>query len=244
MSEHVSDIQSQAALQIDYPSREAFLEEYDREFVDGRAAVEVEKPLACQERVELWVTFPGLRAALRLRGLVTSVEEGAGHRPTLNIELHVRSSAWPKLQQMVERIRAADPSLVAPVVRVLLVEDNPHVARLIREGLDAYCSRSGQEQDFDISVADNGKQALAHLEAAPCDVLVSDVYLPVLDGVQLFTAIRNNARLQRLPIIAMSAGGEEVRERALAAGADCFLEKPLLLADVLGAVRRVLGGRC
>ena len=68
MTDQSAEGRAAAALQINYPSREVFLEDFDRELAHGRAAVQVDRPLPRGERVELRVSFPGLRAPLRLRG--------------------------------------------------------------------------------------------------------------------------------------------------------------------------------
>ena len=243
MTEHAGDSRATAALQITYASRDAFLEDYDRELCHGRAAVQVEKPLPRDEKVELRASFPGLRASLRLRGVVIAIDEIEGGPRRLRLELTVGTPAWTKLQKQVEQVRAGDPAVVVPVLRVLLVEDNPHVARLIREGLDAYAHRSDEGVDFAISYAANGKEALDHLAASACDLLLADVYLPVLDGERLFNIVRADARLKRLPIVAFSAGGDDARQRALGSGADCFLDKPVRLAELLRALRRVMKER-
>lgn len=232
-----------AALQVSYSSREAFLEDYDGELSQGRAAVEVEQPLPLEERVELRVSFPGLRAPLRLRGVVRGVERTGAGRPRLRLELARGSAAWARVEQQVAQIRSGDPALMLPVLRVLLVEDNPHVARLFREGLESYGRRSGQGSDFAITYATNGQEALDKLTSSPCDLLLADVYLPVLDGERLMRIVRSDPSLADLPIVAFSAGGDDARERALSAGADCFLEKPVRLADLLRALHRALEGR-
>ncbi len=240
----MTEATASAARQVNYSSREAFLEDYDRELSQGRAAVEVEQPLPPDERVELRVSFPGLRAPLRLRGVVRGVESaGDRGRPRLRLELARGSATWARVQQQVAQIRSGDPALMLPVLRVLLVEDNPHVARLIREGLESYGRRTGQGSDFAISYATNGQEALDRLTSSPCDLLLADVYLPVLDGERLMRIVRSDPRLGDLPIVAFSAGGDDARERALSAGADCFLDKPVRLAELLRALRRAFEGR-
>jgi len=72
---------------------------------------------------------------------------------------------------------------------------------------------------------------------------IVDIYLPVMDGDTMIRALRKDPRWENLPIIAVSAGAQEARQRALKAGADFFLDKPLRLSDVLSTVRRLLATR-
>ena len=70
--------------------------------------------------------------------------------------------------------------------------------------------------------------------------MIVDIYLPVMDGDTLIRALRKQERFKDLPIIAVSSGAEEAKERALSAGADFFLDKPFRLSDVLVSMRRLV----
>jgi CheY-like chemotaxis protein len=129
---------------------------------------------------------------------------------------------------------------MAPTVRILVVEDNPHVARLIRDGLTGYHQRTGDHTTFTTEHASNGKEALNCLMNESFDLLIVDIYLPVMDGASLIRAARKEERWQDLPIIAVSAGADEAKQMALEAGADFFLDKPFRLSDVLQTMRKLL----
>jgi CheY-like chemotaxis protein len=129
------------------------------------------------------------------------------------------------------------------IIRVLLVEDNPHVAELITDGLDGAARRemSGRVA-FLFDVVGDGHAALERLKNIEPDLIILDVYMPVMDGASFLRHIRAQEATAKVPVIALSAGGPSAREAAMKAGANVFLDKPLRLNEVLGAAARLLGG--
>src|SRR5262249_23551217 len=89
-------------------------------------------------------------------------------------------------------------------------------------------------------VAYDGQEALQHLEAAMPDLVICDLYLPVMDGAAFLRHLRGHARAAKTPVIALSAGGVGAREAAMAAGADVYFDKPIRLQDVRAAAMRLL----
>ncbi|MDE3054417.1 MAG: response regulator, partial [Gemmatimonadota bacterium] len=103
---------------------------------------------------------------------------------------------------------------------VAVVEDNPDNRLLLRAILgDAY----------DIVEYDNGEDALAAFARARPDVVLLDISLPGMDGLQILARIRDDAALRTLPVIALTAhamAGD--REKYLRAGFDDYLTKPIV----------------
>jgi len=131
------------------------------------------------------------------------------------------------------------------IVHVLLVEDNPHVAELITDGLEGAARRDlGGKVGFTFDLCGNGQIALDRLKKAPPDIIIMDVYMPVMDGAQFLRHVRalqdNGGGGGRVPVIALSAGGPAAREAALSAGADVYLDKPIRLAEVVRQATRLL----
>jgi signal transduction histidine kinase/ActR/RegA family two-component response regulator len=105
-------------------------------------------------------------------------------------------------------------------VRVLLAEDHPLNRKLIHELLDG----SGAILDL----AENGEQAIAATRSTRYDVLLMDVQMPVVDGLEATRAIRRLPGLEALPIIAMTANAlDQDRAECLEAGMNDFLPKPI-----------------
>jgi CheY-like chemotaxis protein len=186
--------------------------------------------------VRLALSFPGLVESITIDGVVRWGR--AGDEPGVGIEF-LATEGQRRLATLIERIRARDPRVVARVVRVLVVEDNPHVAAFIGEGL-AGSSRRSADVSFAVRTATNGKDALALLEQERFDALIIDVYLPVIDGAHVIEQLRQRLGLRDLPVIAVSAGGEAARTAALAAGANIFIDKPMRLRQVIDTMRTLL----
>ena len=131
----------------------------------------------------------------------------------------------------------ADARLPALGLRVLLAEDNPVNALLAR----ALLQRSGCEV---VGVGD-GAEALEALEAAPYDLVLMDVHMPVLDGFAATRAIRaRGGRIGATPVVALTAAAmEEDRRACLAVGMDDFITKPLEPERVAAVLERWGRGR-
>jgi DNA-binding response OmpR family regulator len=118
-------------------------------------------------------------------------------------------------------------------MRVLLVEDQEKTASFIRKGLVA--------EGFAVDLAPDGETALALAVAANFDAIVLDIMLPGRDGLSVLRLLRE--RRVTTPVLLLSARGE-VSERieGLNAGADDYLPKPFVLAELIARVR-ALGRR-
>jgi CheY-like chemotaxis protein len=126
-------------------------------------------------------------------------------------------------------------------VRVLLIEDNPHVADLITDGLEGAARRAmAGRLAFAFELCSNGQAALDKLKTMAPDLIICDVYMPVMDGAQFLRHLRASPQAAKTPVIALSAGGPAAREAAMAAGANVFLDKPIRLNEVLSAAMALL----
>jgi CheY-like chemotaxis protein len=97
-----------------------------------------------------------------------------------------------------------------------------------------------------VELASDGNEAFARvLGTPPVDLVITDVYMPVMSGFALVEKIRSEPRLQNLPVVVISSGGAEERERVSRLGADFFLQKPVKYQDIVATVRTLLaaGGR-
>jgi two-component system sensor histidine kinase/response regulator len=139
----------------------------------------------------------------------------------------------------VLRRRTAGPRpRPARPLRVLVAEDNP-VNQEVAVGM---VERAGHTA----VVVSQGREALAALEREPFDVVLMDVQMPELDGLETTAAIREREREVggHLPIVAVTAHAMKGDvERCLAAGMDAYVAKPLRSAELLAAIEGVLGGR-
>lgn len=118
-------------------------------------------------------------------------------------------------------------------VRVLVVDDDESLAELFVRALLA----AGAV----VHSTHNGRDALEALRDARFDVLVSDLDMPYLDGLDLVSHVRASERDRALPALALTGSTTpDIRRRALDAGFDEFATKPVLAVDLVAAVKRLL----
>ncbi|MBN1933650.1 MAG: PAS domain S-box protein [Anaerolineae bacterium] len=119
----------------------------------------------------------------------------------------------------------------AKPLSVLLVEDNPVNQKLVV----AVLSRGGHQ----VTLAENGVQALAMVERLTFDVVLMDVQMPEMDGLTATRIIRSKPQLENLPIIAMTAHAlKGDRERCLEAGMNDYVSKPIRAQELFEAINR------
>ena len=116
--------------------------------------------------------------------------------------------------------------------RVLLAEDEPNIVA----SLTFLLERAG----FAVAAEPNGAAACKAALDDPPDVIILDVMLPELDGMEILRRIRTDGNCRDVPVIMLTAKGQrEDRAAAMGSGADVFITKPFANATVLDAVRRL-----
>jgi uncharacterized protein (TIGR02266 family) len=227
---------------VEYEGADDLLGDYTENLSSGGTFVATNRELPIGTQITLVLGFPGLLEPIAVEGTVrwtrgasTDVEEaGAG------IEF-APGPARDQLAAIIEKIRQGDPKTLSRIIKVLVVEDNRHVAQLINDGLKGAAKRDfGGGVSFAISNAEDGRLAIEALRNEPFDALIIDIYLPVVDGAKVISTARSELGLVNLPIIAVSAGGDSARKSALAAGANIFLDKPMRLRQVIDTIRKLI----
>jgi two-component system, OmpR family, response regulator RegX3 len=128
-----------------------------------------------------------------------------------------------------EQVRAYDPAGMSGPATVLVAEDDDQNRLLLRQALE--------REGFAVQEAIDGPAAMRLLTVDPPDVLLLDLGLPGLDGLEIITRVR---RTSGLPIIVLSGRtAEEDRIAGLVAGADDYVVKPYSLAELMARVRAV-----
>jgi two-component system, sensor histidine kinase len=115
---------------------------------------------------------------------------------------------------------------------ILLAEDNDDMRQLYSLVL--------AQAGFDVREAMNGKEALAAVKRSRPDVLITDIMMPVMDGLELIARIKNEPALSDLPIIAISAYGGDYLSRAYTVGATGVIGKPIDPDSLIDAVIHAL----
>src|SRR5262245_4532504 len=117
--------------------------------------------------------------------------------------------------------------------RVLIVEDEPDIRELVVHHL----KRDG----YQVSAAASGEEALRQVQVSPPDLVLLDLMMPAMDGLEICRRLRQDPATATLPVIMLTAKGDEVdRVVGLEVGADDYIVKPFSPKEVLARVRAVL----
>ncbi len=119
------------------------------------------------------------------------------------------------------------------MIRVLIAEDNAVNRELLRELLEL--------RGYTVLEACDGQEALRIIEQTPPDLLLLDIGMPVMDGFAVIRRIRENPRLAKLPVVAVTAYAMRGdKERILNSGFDGYLSKPINSSSLASELDRVL----
>lgn len=117
-----------------------------------------------------------------------------------------------------------------PDIHFLVVEDSPTMRQLISFALK-------RVHGSKIIEASDGIDALKKLSGAKFDLILTDINMPIMDGLKLVSLIRGNDQYREIPIIIITTeGAEEDRKKGLALGANAYLSKPIQTAELLKLV--------
>ena len=151
-------------------------------------------------------------------GVIRGVSDGPGRGARFTVSLPAVDVPAPQ-----DRAKAALSS--ATTSRILIIEDN----RDARDSLALLLKAAGNE----VQIAENGNQGLAMAAVQPFDIIIVDIGLPDIDGYEVARKVRRVSTTSRIRLIALTGYGlPEDRERALAAGFDNHLTKPVDLANL------------
>lgn len=118
--------------------------------------------------------------------------------------------------------------------KVLVVEDSPTMRQLIVFALKRI-------RGFQIVEANDGVDGLKKLSAQKFDLILTDINMPIMDGLKLVSMVRNDPNYKDTPIIVITTeGATEDRERALALGANEYITKPIQTIQILETVKKLM----
>ncbi|QXM05830.1 response regulator transcription factor [Crassaminicella indica] len=117
--------------------------------------------------------------------------------------------------------------------KVLVVDDEQHIIELIQFNLES--------NGYDVITSENGEDAIVIAQEEMPDVIILDLMLPGIDGFEACKKIRNNEKTRKIPIIMLTAKGEETdKVLGLELGADDYLTKPFSVRELIARIKAIL----
>jgi two-component system chemotaxis response regulator CheY len=118
--------------------------------------------------------------------------------------------------------------------KILIIEDSPTMRQLIAFALKRL-------QGVKIVEANDGVDGLKKLSSDKFDLILTDINMPVMDGLKLVSLVRNDANYRTTPIVVITTeGAQEDRDRALSLGANDYITKPIQANRILDLARALL----
>ena len=119
--------------------------------------------------------------------------------------------------------------------RCLIVEDSPTMRQLIVFALKRI-------PELDIVEASDGVDALKKLPGQKTDLVLTDINMPIMDGLKLVSLLKSNPLYKDIPVVIITTeGAAEDRDKGLALGARAYIPKPIQTNNLLKVVREILG---
>jgi DNA-binding response OmpR family regulator len=119
------------------------------------------------------------------------------------------------------------------MAKILLVEDNDLIIRALKHYLD--------KEGYAVTVASNGREGIDILSKQSFDVVVTDLMMPFANGLDIIKAVRSGSALKRTGVIVVSSiGNESTLKEAFNLGADDYLTKPVVAADLLSRIKKLI----
>src|SRR6476660_1132677 len=117
--------------------------------------------------------------------------------------------------------------------RVLIVDDDPDIQRLVSYNLT--------QAGFEVATAESGRKALESVQKHPPDLIILDLMLPDVDGMEVCRTLRQQPASRKIPIIMLTARGEEIdRVVGFELGADDYVQKPFSMRELVLRVKSIL----
>lgn len=141
-------------------------------------------------------------------------------------------------EMMTSQDTFADEAVVADRSKeytALVVEDNAEVAEMVADKL---------KEEYNVVVAENGEEGLAKLAKNHVDIVISDIMMPVMDGLQMTQKIKTNIETSHIPVVLLTARQTmESNIEGLKSGADAYIVKPFSMAHLMTQIQTLLENR-
>jgi len=235
-------------LKVEYSSTTEFLTDYTENISGGGVFIATTSEFELGQEIDFSVSFPGLLEPIQVKGEIKWRRTQNDQEGPVGIGVQFimdRSPGREALRNLLDHLQAGpnarNEERIPKEFRVLLVEDNIVVRDMFRYGIQ----KMSQREDFpltklEIEEADNGKEAWEILTKKSINLVVVDLYMPVMDGGKLIELIRADEKLKTIPVLVVSSGGKEGRMRAIQTRADVYLDKPIKLKQMMETIETLM----
>ena len=116
---------------------------------------------------------------------------------------------------------------------ILIVDDSESIREVVSFTLE--------NEGYNVMVGNDGKDALKYLNGEPIDLVITDLHMPEMDGIQLIKEIRDREDYKRIPILFLTTESQAAKKmEAKEAGATGWIIKPFVPAKLLAALKKVM----
>ncbi|MBI5508342.1 MAG: response regulator [Deltaproteobacteria bacterium] len=204
----------------------------------GGAFVRTDQPLCAGQQVVATVSFPGLLEPMNVPARVAWVRSldamtGGG----VGVEF-VDSQPAARLKSLLDDSGAPNAGVEAEPFRLLVAEDNARLAATYERLVDQL--PTVRAAGISARFATDGRQALDLIEAQGVDMVITDIYMPVMDGYELIRRLRADLATSRIPIMVVTGGRGDERKKVEDLGADAFSFKPMFFGRLLETIARLV----
>ena len=117
--------------------------------------------------------------------------------------------------------------------RILLVDDEPSIVKMVGKRLEV--------EGFEVLIAMDGQDGLSKAQTERPDLIVLDLMLPKLNGYEVCTMLKQDARYQKIPVVLFTAKAQEKDEKlGMECGANAYVRKPFRAQELLEKIRSML----
>ncbi len=224
---------SEVLLRAEVRSAKETVVSYARELTPSSVFVVTDWRPPVETEVRLRISLPSLVEPVEVEARVAEHRPASGVGSPAGVTFSFDSPpARAAIEELLVRIGVGAVNATARPreYRILLVEDNAFIRDMFAYGVGKYfAQRRGRVRFHHAEDASAAREKLAHDHF---DLVIVDYYLPAEDGAAFIAGLRRDPRFERAPIVAISVGGNDAREATISAGADLFLDKPVVLRDL------------
>ncbi|MBN2360716.1 MAG: response regulator [Deltaproteobacteria bacterium] len=201
------------------------------------------RDLPLDRPLDLTLYLPDGKRAVRCTGRIVRRASPSEQRVGYGVQLEfAEAEVAVDYLDRINALQRGEVDIEPACFYALVVEDNEVVRTLLARSLPKlWQQRFPRGPQLAVEVAESGERALEMLTGREYRLIITDIFMPNLDGRVFLATLRRDPRWRSLPVLVISAG--EVGEEVMAQDADAFMRKPLRLAELFQTVHFLLAGR-